>query len=82
MAKCDKICDGDLRATFDRYDTDGSGFIEITELRNAVKEGLKDKKPNEEDIDAVTNVSTLLCAITIDVKMLKLRIESVNAFLY
>lgn len=53
MAKCKEV---ELRKTFESYDKDHSGFIDKSELRDAVKEALKEQKPKDEDVDEVTNV--------------------------
>lgn len=52
-----EIPESDMRATFDRYDSDKSGFIENRELRKAVCELLSGQKASPADIDAVTEVS-------------------------
>lgn len=57
MDKTACVTESDARKTFDRYDTDKSGFIDPKELRTAVCELLSGQKASAADIDAVTEVS-------------------------
>lgn len=47
--------DDEMKATFNRYDLDQSGFIDRQELRKAVAECLAGDNPSDNDIDAITS---------------------------
>lgn len=51
----------ELEAIFNDYDKDGSGKIDVGELKSAVKDYFKaiDKEPTEKDIEEAVGVSVI-----------------------